>query len=426
MKKAVQLKVLVVLALLFAFLAQAVLCVQAKADTVKPEKWVYYYTGDLSGPMGPLNGATIPALKDFCQWYNSEKGGIKGVPIDIVVRDNGGETTKGVAAYEEFRLIKPKPAMGSFHPAYVGEALKDRLAEDKILNFFNTASNPILFPVGWLVGCCPSYPSSVAAMMLWVQKQPQWKDKKIKVGLLTWDNSFGKGIFDPELRKWFKQQKNMELVAEEVFSPKDVDVSTQVIRLKNKGVNWIIDNTIGNGPVVVSKTLNSMGLLATDINDTSPNKIHRATCVWGTGPEVLKIGGPVMEGLIGPRPWVTWDETDHPAVKFVTEQMKKNNRDTRLMSDVYLIKWAKMALITQIVEKIVNEKGWEGVTGENFRRELLNTRKCSVLHGMTVIDFDPNYPMMKSIKVYAVKNGKMLPVSEMHEMPDLRPPQYKK
>ncbi len=424
MKKARILETLVSIALVVTFIALTVGYV--KADTEKPKKFIYYYTGDLSGPMGPLNGSTVPALRDFCKWYNKEKGGIRGVPVDIEVRDNGGETTKGVAAYEEFRLRQPKPVIGSFHPAYVGEALKDRLAEDHILNFFNTASNSINFPVGWLVGCCPSYPSNVAAMMAWVQKQPKWKDKTIKVGLLTWDNSFGKGIFDPELRKWFKQQKNMELVAEEVFSPKDVDVSTQIIRLKSKGVNWIIDNTIGNGPVVISKSLKSLGLLAKDINDTAPNKIHRGTCVWGTGPEVLKIGGPIMEGLIGVRPWVSWDETDHPAVKFITQEMKINNRGEKLKSDVYLIKWSKMALITHVIEKIVDEKGWKGVTGQMVRRELLNTRKYSALLGMTTFDFDPNYPMLKSVKIYGVQNGKMLPLSNMHEMPDLRPSQYRK
>lgn len=423
MRKTRTLELLVVLVLLVTFFALTTGYVQA--DTEKPEKFIYYYTGDLSGPMGPLNGATVPALTDFCEWYNREKGGIRGVPVVVEVRDNGGEIAKGVAAYQYFRQQKPKPVVGSFHPAYVGEALKERLKEDKIVDFFNTASNPILYPVGWLVGCCPSYPSSVATMMAWVKKQPKWKDKTLKVGLLTWDNSFGKGIFDPELRKWFENQENIELVAEEVFSPRDVDVSTQIIRLKNKGVNWIVDNTIGNGPVVISKSLKALGLLATDINDTTPNKIHRATCVWGTGPEVLMIGGPVMEGLIGVRPWISWDEEDHPAVKFVTQEMLRNKRGKNLKTDVYLIKWAKMALITHIVEKIVDEKGWKGVTGENFLHELLNTHNYDAL-GMATLSFGPNYPMLKSTKIYGVQNGKMLPLSDLHEMPDLRPPEYKK
>ena len=395
------------------------------AYSEKPDKFIYYYTGDLSGPMGPLNSATLPALKDFCSWYNREKGGIRGVPFDVVVKDNGGDVTKGVSAYEYFRQQEPRPVVGSFHPAYVGEALKDRLAEDKIVDFFNTASNSILFPQGWLVGCCPSYPSSVATMMAWVKQQPKWKDKTVKVGLLTWDNSYGKAIFDPELRKWFKAQNDIELVAEEVFSPRDVDVSTQIIRLRNKGVNWIVDNTIGNGPVIISKSLNSMGLLATDINDTSAGKIHRATCVWGTGPEVLKIGGPVMEGLIGVRPWISWDEADNPAVKFVTEEMLRNKRGKMLKTDVYLIKWSKAMLVAHIVEQLVDKKGWEGVTGENFLHELLNTSNYNAL-GMTTFSFAPHYPMLKSVRVYMVQKGKMLPASDLHEMPDLRPPEYRK
>ena len=420
MQKRNTFKMLMTIWLTIAFLL--VFTEATNADTGKPEKFTFYLTGDLSGPMGPSNTAMIPALSDFCEWYNHTKGGIRGVPLTFMARDNAGDVTKGVAAYEYFRLQKPKPVVGSFHPAFVGEALRDRLAEDKIVNWFNTASNPILFPVGYLVGFCPSYPSGVAATTLWVKEK--WAKVKIKVGLLTWDNSYGKGIFDPELRKWFAQQEGMELVAEEVFNPKDVDVSTQILRLKNKGVNFIVDNTLGNGPVLINKSLKSMGLLNQDINDTTPGKIHHATNVWGMDDSVVRLGGDLMEGLFGLRFWASYAEENNRGVQLANEWLAKKKRGPNIKVGSYVLKWNKLSAVTHILEKIVDEKGWSGVTGEVFLQKLLNLKKFDSI-GIGDITYSPNYPMIQRAKIYMVKNGKILPASDYMDLPDLRPPQYR-
>jgi ABC-type branched-subunit amino acid transport system substrate-binding protein len=421
MKKRVSIKM--VAGIMCTIVLLILLGINTNADAAKPEKFTFYLTGDLSGPMGPLNVAMIPALSDFCKWYNSTKGGIRGVPIDFMARDNTGDVSKGVAAYEYFRLQKPKPVVGSFHPAFVGEAIKDRLKEDKIVNFFNTASNPINLPVGWLVGSCPSYPSSVAATLAWV-KEKYWKDKYMKVAFLTWDNSYGKGIFDPELRKWFAKQPGMDLVAEEVFSPRDIDVSTPIIRLKNKGVNWIVDNTLGNGPVIINKSLKSLGLLSQDLTDTSAGKIHRATNVWGIDDAVVRLGGSDVNGLIGLRPWASYSEKDNPGIQLLLKLLKENKRDKKIQTICYILKFAKMVLVTHIVEELVDEKGWEGVTGDNFLYKLLRTENFNALE-LCDFTYAPDYPFLKRGKVYIVQNGNILPASGHLELPDLRPPQYR-
>ena len=399
--------------------------INASAYEKEPEKFTYYLSADLSGPMGGTNVSMIPGLSDFCEWYNSTKGGIRGVPVTFKARDNAGNVTKGVAAYEQFRLEKPKPIVGSFHPAFVGQALKDRLAEDKIVNFFNTSSHSVMFPVGYLVGCQIDYPGAVAAVMDWVKKNTAWKNKKIKVGLLTWDNSYGKGIFDPELRKWFAKQPGMELVAEEVFQTRDIDVSTQVVGLKSKGVNWILDNTIVNGPVLINKSLKSMGLLSQDVNDTTLGKIHHAGLGWGVDEHVLRLGGAdLMEGYMGLRPWATFDEKDNPGIQLALKWLKKKKRGLKIKTNAYTVKWAKMLLVTHIVEKLVDEKGWKGVTADNFLHELLNTSHFDAM-GICNFDYTPTRPYLVTGRIYMMKNGKVLPVSDYVEAPDLRPPQYK-
>jgi len=397
--------------------------INANAYEKKPEKFIYYLIGDMSGPFGAMTVSMLPALTDFCQWYNSTKGGIRGVPLTFMARDNGGQIAKGVAAYEYFRHEKPKPVVGSFWPASVAEALKDRFQEDRIVNFFNTASNAINLPVGYLVGSCPSYPSAAASSMAWV-KEKYWKGKKMKVGFLTWDNSYGKSIFDPELRKWFSKQPGMDLVAEEVFKPRDVDVSTQIIKLKSKGVNWILDNTGGHGAVAISKSLKSLGLLSQDITDTSADKIHRATNVWGVDDSLIRLGGPLVNGIIGLRPWASYSEKDNPGIQLVLRSLKENNRGTKIKNVNYILKFAKMTLVTHIVEELVDESGWEGVTGENFLYKLLRIKNFNAL-GLCEFTYAPTYPFLKSGRVYMVKNGMILPVSGYRELPDLRPSKYR-
>jgi len=225
----------------------------------KPDTYYIYNSHDVSGPMGAINAAVLPCAEDFTHWFNGT-GGINGVPIKIITRDNVNKVDAGIAAYEYFRQQKPKPSVVSISSTGIAFALKDRCAEDKIVNMLCGSSNKAIYPVGWIVGTTVSYTSACAATFEWIRKN--WKGGKIKVGFLTWDNPYGKGIFDPKLEKWFAEQPGMELVGKEVFKGRDVDVATQIMRLKHKGANWIYDNTVAVGPAVVSKSLKAMGCSA--------------------------------------------------------------------------------------------------------------------------------------------------------------------
>ena len=403
-----------------------VLCSVNAWSAGKPEKFTIYQAHDLSGPMGPLMVAAIPGSHDFCQWYNKTKGGINGVPVESVLRDNAGKMGAGVSAYEDFRLREPKPPIVLITPTFVSQSIMDRCYEDGIVELFDGGSNQALFPVKYNAGFTNHYAGSCAGSLAWARKN--WKGPKMKIGMLTWDNGYGKGIFDPQLRKWIKEQEGMELVGEEVFKPRDVDVTTQVIRLKNKGANWIVDNTLGNGPVLVSKALKNMGLLSQDINDTSPNMIHRITGGWGMSKDVVRLGGGpggLMEGIIGPRHVASFSETDNPGIKLIYEALEKNKRGVNIQTLYYVHIWAKLNFTCDIVKKVVDKYGWEGLTGKRVWNELVNTKGFDSL-GLADVTFSPNYPVLERCKIYGVKNGKILPLSGYVDLPDMTPDFAKK
>lgn len=392
--------------------------------TYKPETWTFYMTGDYSGPMGPINAAHIPWSIDFCNWTN-ERGGIRGVPIACVARDNASDLASGIAAYDYFRTLEPKPVIGSFHPAFVAEALRERLEEDEIVDFMNTPSNSTVFPVSYLIAAAPSYVGCMATTIEYARDN--WKGGDIKLGLLTWDNAFGKAIFDDEFRKWCAEQEGIELVAEEVFQPTDTDVSTQIIKMKEKGVNWVFDNTNGHGPVVISKSIDSLGLLAQDINDTTPGKMHRATDVWGMDESSVRLGGGpggILEGLIGIRSGASWSETDNPSVQMIKQIADENNRGPELRNVSYMLKWGKWYFVTSLVGELVDEYGWEGVTGKNLRDKMLNTSEFNALD-VASFGYTPECPYTMVGKIYQVQNGELLPITGILHMPDLRPAEYR-
>ena len=57
----------------------------------KPEKLYIGVLADMSGPYAPVVGSFRPGYIDACKYINEEMGGIKGVPVEPLIRDNGGK-----------------------------------------------------------------------------------------------------------------------------------------------------------------------------------------------------------------------------------------------------------------------------------------------------------------------------------------------
>jgi branched-chain amino acid transport system substrate-binding protein len=387
----------------------------------KPTEFVIYQSHDLSGPMGPLMVAAIPGSYDYCEWFNKTKGGIKGVPIKSVLLDNAGKVGQGISAYETFRLKVPKPPIVLITPTFVAQALRDRTFQDQIVEFFDGGSNSALFPVKFTIGMSNHYAGAAAGSLAWARKR--WPGKEMKVGMLTWDNAFGKGIVDDQLKKWIKSQPNISLVGVELFKPRDVDVTTQVIRLKNKGANWIVDNTLGNGPVTISKTLKNLGLLSQDIKDATPGKIHRICGPWGMSDDVIRLGGGkkgLMEGAIGTRYLASFAEKDNPGIKLLLKSLKEHKRGANVKTMYYAHIWAKLDVVTHVVGKIVEKDGWKGLTGKAVWNGLTHLKNYNAL-GLADVTFSPDYPVLNKGKVFMVKGGEILPVSGYEILPNMTP-----
>ena len=428
-RKSLVISGLVVLVMLLS-LVPAFGCVTPASPTptkpptpVKPEKVIIHHFGDLSGPYAPITAPIVTGLADFIEWFNA-KGGIDGVPLEQMFRDTGGKLDAALAAYAAFREMKPKPIVVILYGSAEAEALRERFVEDKIFAFSCSPSPTALYPPGYEFSTIPSYCDSIGAFIDWVTED--WAKKtgqKVKLAFLSWDSTYGRAIMVDEVRN-YAREKGVEIVAEEVFGLRDMDVTTQLTRIKAKGANWVYDNTLAHAPGVISRSAKALGILNQDLYDTTPGTIHRASGPWGMDESAVRLAGPLLEGMVGPRSFASWAMTDVPGVKEAIASFEKHHRkpEERVMG--YLVSWAAVYTIAHAIEGVVKELGWGKLSGETLREQFLKMKDFSPL-GMTRYTFTADKPEPRQTRIFQVKGGKLLPITDWVTCPDLRPAKYR-
>lgn len=400
-------------------------CAPKAPPAPKPAKVIIYHFGDLSGPYAPITAPLVIGFDDYIEWLNAEKGGVKGVPLDDVFRDTGGKLDPALAAYAAFLEMKPRPIAIVTYGSAETEALRERVVEDKIVNFTNSPSPFALYPPGYTISTIPSYCDSFGAFIDWVTGD--WAKKtgqKVKLAILTWDSPYGRAILVDETRK-YAADKGVEIVAEEVFGLRDLDVSTQLTRIKAKGANWVYDNTLAAAPGVIHKSAKALGMLNQNLYDITPGTIHRASGPWGMDESSIRLAPAESEGMVGPRSFASWSETDNPGIKLAIAMADKKGREPKVRVMGYLAVWAEVSTLVEAISKAVDSVGWDKLDGAAVREQMLKMKKFSPL-GLTEYTFTADKPEPNRTRIYQVKGGALVPITDFVTCPDLRPAKYKK
>ncbi len=401
-------------------------CKATAPPAAKPNKVVIYHFGDLSGPIAASSVPVVTGLTDYIAWLNREKGGIQGVPLEQVYRDTGGKLDAALAAYAAFKEEKPRPFMIFTYGSAEAEALRDRLVEDKIVNCTMAASPLALYPAGYSFATIPAYSDCLGAFIDWVTTD--WSKKtgqKVKLAILTWDTSFGRAILVDEMRK-YASSKGVEIVAEELFGPRDLDVSTQLGRIKAKGANWVYDNTTAHGPGIINKSAKALGMLNQNLYDTTSGMIHRVSGPWGVVQTKAILMGPAeSEGAIGVTCLPFWTETDKSGIQLIASVLEKKGGKQEEAGEGYVIGWVYGALMSEVISRAVDAVGWDKLDGPAVREQFVKLKNFSPL-GLVRYSYSADKPEPRDVRIAQVKNAKPVPITDWLSAPDLRPAQYKK
>lgn len=401
-------KLSIILAVLVTVIAVlGVSCAKPAAPpaAIKWDKIVIPVAVDLSGPYAAQNQLVINGLTD-CLGYVNEQGGVKGVPLEFVIRDTAGKPDNAVTVLSEFMALKPRPALVSFLDSQIGVALKDRFTEEKVVNMMGIGSGPGLYPAGYTFAISTENGDLFGAFIDYIVEKEA--PKQPKLAILTWDNVFGNVILEKRCLDYAKS-KGVDIVTTQLYNVFDNTVADQLKKIKDAKAEWVYTNTLLVGPARINNDAITLGI---------QDKLKWGLAGVGISYNTMGLGKG-MEGWIGPSPWASWDETNIQGIQVVQQQFDKNKRENFDRQNVYCGAFIAALLMKQTFEKTIDKYGWDGINGPNVLSVLEETKDFEAM-GMTKISFSQEMRHGLFCKVYEMKQGKILPLTDWRTVTHLK------
>jgi len=190
---------------------------------------------NLTGPASSWGQFHAKGHQDYIKYVNEVKGGIGGRKIELTVVDHAYKVPEAVKYVKKF--CEEKMDMIATWDAGSGIQVKPIIQEYKIPTINYSVYQGILKPpIAYMYLPFGSYVLDSQAVLEYIKTIHKGKDAP-KVGLLTYNNVYGKSIHEPS--KEYAAKNNINIVSIEEFPPATVDLSTEVLRLKSKGAEYV-------------------------------------------------------------------------------------------------------------------------------------------------------------------------------------------
>jgi branched-chain amino acid transport system substrate-binding protein len=181
-------------------------------------------------------------------------GGVLGRPLEVVILDDETDVNKAVLATD--RLLKKERVSAILGPTTSGNSLAvmGKAAAAKTPLISCSAAEKITKPVNpYIFKVAPSDRLAVARILSHAKKQGYKK-----LAILTVSDGFGQA--GREVLKELIPADGFELVADEVFGPKDTDMTAQLTKLQGASPDAVICWGTNPGPAVVAKNRVQLGM----------------------------------------------------------------------------------------------------------------------------------------------------------------------
>ena len=207
----------------------------------------------VTGPASFLGEPEKNTLEMLVKEANS-KGGIKGTKLELVVYDTQGDSTKAKQLVN--KLIKNDHVAAIVGPSTTGDTMA-------IIDDVEKAGIPLI--------SCAAGIKIIEPVKKWVFKTPAndhlaaekifnylTSKKQKNIALLTVSDAFGSS--GREQLKAMAKQKGFVVVSDEVYGPKDTDMTPQLTKIKGAKPDAIICWGTNPGPAVVTRNVKQLGI----------------------------------------------------------------------------------------------------------------------------------------------------------------------
>ncbi|MDY6967027.1 MAG: ABC transporter substrate-binding protein [Spirochaetota bacterium] len=387
------------------------IAIASQADAKRPII-KHYGIVDLTGPYGILVPDLWEGKLDYYRFIN-EEGGIEGHPIKLIWGETGNMMARTWSHYKRYKRANVQLLWLASSPD--GEALKKILKRDKVLCPLNYGqSDPQLYPPAWIYIDGPSYGEGFGAFLRMAKAKWDKSGKKgtMKVGIIGPDTAYGRAAIEPGKR--FGKKIGVDVVGQEYAPVVPIDLTPQILRLKDKGVDWIWCQGLSQIATVFLKNMSSLGL---------KGKIPVAGFWWVTGAEMLRrIGPKFSEGYI----FLTYNylpqvEKNHPGIKNCIKMRQKYHRKD---PDEYYVRGVRATqFVIELTKRTIKKYGFKGLTASNYMRTMETFKDWKTPWDLGApFTITPNdRRTAKKMLFYQVRGGKIYRYSDWINAPHLYP-----
>lgn len=209
----------------------------------------------VTGPASFLGEPERNTLEMVEEMIN-EKGGVMGREVEFVIYDDETDVNKCVLATD--KLIKKDRVLAVLGPSISGNtlAIMNKFPKAKIPLVSCAASEKIVKPVNPWVFKTPQSDRHAVTKILEHAEQAGHK----KLAIITVSNGYGQS--GRAVMKELIPERGFELVADEVYGPKDTDMTAQLTKIKGENPDAIICWGTNPGPAVICRNRVQLGIEA--------------------------------------------------------------------------------------------------------------------------------------------------------------------
>ncbi|MBW1707865.1 MAG: ABC transporter substrate-binding protein [Deltaproteobacteria bacterium] len=206
---------------------------------------------NLTGPISSWGQPHAKGQTDYFRYVNEEKGGVAGHKIEMILSDTGYKIPEAISIVKKFS-IREKVDMISTWSTGEGIAVKPLIQKYKTPTInYSTGQEILKAPVDYMYLPFGSYILDSYAVMEYIRAIIHKGKDAPKVGLLTLNNAYGQSIQGPS--KEYASRHNIDIVAIEEFPARTIDLSVELLKLKNKGAEYVFTQILGSNMIAAFK-----------------------------------------------------------------------------------------------------------------------------------------------------------------------------
>lgn len=269
--------------LIVSFMVAAIMCAgitgTAHAKTIKVGAAI-----NLTGPASTWGQFHAKGTQDYLSYVNEVKGGVAGNKIELILVDTGYKVPEAIAAVRKF-AVQDKVDMIATWSAGAGLAAKPIIKRYRIPTInYSTAWEVLQKPIDYMYLPFGSYKLDCYAVLEYIAAVHKG-DGPPKVGILTYNNAYGRSIHKPSME--YAKQRNIDIVSIEEFPAKTVDLTTEMLRLKNQGAEYVFIQMLPAAIISAFKSADRIGY--------DPMFLGTWT---STDPDFFKMGGGLIRNRL--------------------------------------------------------------------------------------------------------------------------------